>query len=210
MHFWDNISHYFNAHKTTYIDSGYFNNPKPIDANVIENNNCIAIGHSLGLIKLIRHNIKFKAIIGINSFINFLGNDPVLKRNRTLEYKALLLQFKRNPQLTLERFYQNCGLYSCENAPNTSQINIDSLQSEFSLLAENCTLPNNTPTLIIASKNDLITPLELIYDNFKKLKNVQIEEVNSKKHCLGLTESSLIYNKIKVFLNEHISSTNSK
>ena len=199
--FWQNLRRYFSEKTSMYIDLGYFSN---INIPSIHNTNItIGIGHSLGLTKLLESGIKFEFLIGINSFINFLGNNEKIRNKRMLEYKAMIRNFKNNPQTTLDHFYKICGIQPLD----TCSLNKEAIFSDLVLLKQSYLLPTTVPTLIIASKNDLIVPLDLVYDNFQHYHNVNIELIDSSSHVLGFMEPLLVASKILSFINGKIKNT---
>ncbi len=205
IQFWNNIKNYFSLENinTIYLDLGYFGNS---NSNLLEhiqqekNTQFIGVGHSLGLIKLLSLNIKFKALIGLQSFINFLGNDSQLHKKRKLELILLKQQFNHDPISALKRFYQRASLHVNFNQHNKYNfLNRNLLMQDLNLLSLNCTLDPDIPLLIIAAQDDVIVPPELILDNFSKLSNAVIDMLNIGQHGLGYQCSELIYRKIKSF-----------
>ena len=203
--FWHFIKPYFSNTPCTFLDSGYFGGEIQLK-NQKTNNTYIGIGHSLGLIKLLGLKVKFKALIGINAFINFKGFDALLHKKRTIELTLFKKNFQKDPLKTLDHFYENCGL-SKADIPNFNEkikkINTHRLLEHLNLLFTQVTLKKEVPTLIISSKNDLVVPLALIKDNFEGKNKSQIKILSHKGHLLGLEKPKEVYDTIKHFLNEH-------
>jgi pimeloyl-[acyl-carrier protein] methyl ester esterase len=158
----------------------------------------IGIGHSLGLIKLINLNIRFKALIGIQGFVNFLGSNDLLHRKRVIELKAMRRFFDTDFSKTLNSFYKRCGGL----IPNIMNLDMGILREEFDLLSRSFKIPKNIPILVIGAEDDLIVPPDLIMDNFKNLENVEVIFQPTGLHNLGAKDCSLVYKKIMGFLNE--------
>lgn len=201
--FWTNLAPYFSEHKCTFLDLGYFNK----QSLICEHNSkeLIGIGHSLGFMKLLELNLPFKYLIGINSFTNFLGFEPLLRSKRQVELQLLQRSFTKNPIVTLQAFYKRCGLKPLETVKE-ADLNLQSLQHDLQLLHD---LPSRhrlthsplIPTLIISADADVIVPRQIINDNFLHLANVTIEHAAFWQHALGAVEAAYIHTTITRFLD---------
>lgn len=201
-HFWDPIRPYFSLKKCIYLDAGYFGEKNINLLNLNTQNVFIGIAHSMGLIKLLSLNIKFKAIIGIHSFINFLGFDYLLRQKRIYALQAMQQYFRLDPKKFLLYFYRKNKLQSAEF--NKSSINNNLLLKELEQLYLSINLPKRTPTLILASRNDLVVPINLIADNFINNSNVNIIMHDNGWHNLCLEYSEFVFKKIINFLKNNI------
>ena len=190
---WGTLAPYFSKEQCTYLDLGYFGNK----CDFVKNDNVptIGIGHSLGFSKLLNLNIKFDYLIGLNSFINFLGNESNLHQKRELELTLLKKQFKKSPTTTMNNFYQTCGL-----SKKIEKINTQTAINDLNFLSQSFSIPHDIPVLIIGAKNDVIVPPEIIYDNFEKYSNVTIQILDQGKHGLGFFEAYEIREKIMNFI----------
>lgn len=218
--FWCKLTPYFSQERCTYLDLGYFNNPSeciadsqnrviPAGLEATEEA-CIGIGHSLGLLKLLNTGKSFDCIVGLNSFVNFLGNDPALRNKRNLELELLKQHFIQSPLSTLKRFYKRCGVPSFINQINKEKINTNRLRADLKLLKLNITPPAMIPILIMASEDDEIVPKALVHDNFDPYTNVKIEVTRNGKHRLGLLEVDKLYEKIMSFINDSVTNHSQK
>ncbi len=204
--FWKNLSVYFINEKCTYLDSGYFNHQYNYDdyfkLDLINDKNTklIGIGHSLGFIKLLNLNIKFDYIIGLNSFIQFLGNNPLIRKKREKELKALKINLINSPKETMKNFYQKCGVP--DDIENLDNLNLTTLINDLGYLSKtiNFILPDNT--LILGAKDDVIVPSSLLYDNFNQFNNVKIKLMENGKHSLGFLEDRYLSDIIINFTND--------
>lgn len=196
--FWTNLASYF-AHETcTYMDLGYFGQSNYKLTNT-SGGQLIGIGHSIGLIKLLNLNIKFDYLIALNSFINFLGNDELLRDKRTIELAALKHQFIKNTVPTMQKFYKRCGVSFQPNY--IENINITKFLEDFTILAKSFDLYKDTPTLIIGAKDDIIIPPKILHDNFSSYQNVQVKIIDNGKHSLGFTQTAYVASQIMSFIN---------
>lgn len=103
--FWERIAPYFSQEKCSFIDLGYFNNR--VDIQCLQEQRIVAIGHSIGLSKLIS-TYSFDYLIGLNGFINFLGSDLAIytadtskvdrKMSGELAQRTLVREHKRIPK----------------------------------------------------------------------------------------------------------------
>ena len=184
-------------------DQTDFKTSLPTSAEV----NYIGIGYSLGLMKLLSLPLKFKALIGLQSFINFLGFDPILAAKRRCTLNTMCENFRTNPQLTLNQFYKTCA--GNANAFEKQKIhlispNFQKLNQDLTMLYTSCSLPLDIPLLILGTARDKIVPPELIYDNFAKVKNVQIHFYDTGGHILGYQHPDIVSKKILDFIHEFV------
>lgn len=201
--YWSDLSEKFVDAEQSFLDLGYFNNPQLEPQHDTKGKINIGIGHSLGFTKLLKLDVKFDYLIGLNSFINFLGNDPSLHTQRKTELESLIYGFERAPKLTLKKFYKRCGYEHEHNY--LDQLQYDTAIQDLHLLFEKQDFCKNqhVPTLIIGSDDDIITPALLIEDNFKMCTNVEIQILNHGRHALGSTELNVISQKIYEFIYEY-------
>lgn len=188
---WNPLIRYFKGNILHLIDLGYFNRPSILPD--LSGKKLVGIGHSLGLIKLIDLELNFDHLIGINGFINFLGNDAKLRSNRSAGLRAFRRSFISDPIKIVKDFHDRCGVKI-----NFSDINYELILSDLDLLKEKRNL--NTKTFIFTSKDDLVVPLELAKDNFTDNNLVKLEINNFGKH--GILQPKIIYEKIISFIND--------
>lgn len=198
--FWNNLVPYFAQEKYTYLDQRCLNQPTTFITKHQER--VIGIGHSLGLLKLLQFYNNFDCLIGLNSFVNFLGNDLCLKNKRYFELELLKQHLINNPIATLRAFYHRCGTPSFIDKINRETLDLDLMLSDLELLTLNLTPPASTPMLIITSKNDEIVPLKVVYDNFLPYPNTKIVVTNHGQHGLGFLEEYYVYKEIMSFIDE--------
>jgi pimeloyl-[acyl-carrier protein] methyl ester esterase len=200
-HFWDPLAPYFKNEQCTYLDLGYFGPVVPFTGNA--NHSLIGIGHSLGLSKLLSLNKPFDYLIGLNSFINFLGYNPLLRQQREQELTLLKQHFIQSPLPILKGFYQRCGLPECINSGSLKQINKNDLLADLDSLYASVKTPT-IPTLIIGTKDDPIVPPVVLHDNFDQCSTVKLDIISKGKHGLGFFKTDIIYKKIIRFINASI------
>ena len=199
--FWDSLRPYFTGVDAVYLDLGYFMEGRAADRPYENYDSCdsidfIGIGHSLGLMKLMSLNIKFKYLIGLHGFVHFLGFDQQLHRRRERELMHLTKQFIRSPESTLMKFYQRAGVtwdLSARNAFNQMR-----LLEDLASLAH--PMQSSVPMLVLGSNDDKITPPELIEDNFSHHAYVTVHILNHAQHGLGYLKPELVYKQIRAFL----------
>lgn len=194
--FWKNLSPYFFEKKCIYLDLGYFEEKVEPCLNGTDTK-FIGIGHSLGLLKLLQLNINFEYLIGINSFVNFLGNDQELQTIRKNDLQVLKDNFIVSPDTTLKNFHRRCGMpYEIKN------INKQIALNDLNLLFTKFDVSHKTPLLVIGSSDDVIVPKKIIYDNFESYSNVSLQIIDGGKHGLGFFKADSIYEKIMSFVND--------
>lgn len=185
--YWDNICHELDG------DVRYFNPDMSLD-NSVQN---IAIGHSIGFLKLNNSGLRFDHIIGLQGFLNFCGNGSKMRVVREHNLKQTTDMFIQNDKdVALEQFYKACGIDDTNNRSNT--------ESKQDLLTDLEMMKNNyeycgISTTILGSPNDFIVPLSLIKDNFRNLPKVKIIEANVSHHALGYKDIDLVLRVLKIF-----------
>ncbi len=173
--FWQNLTPLLAPHTVYTVDLGYFGNPKPFPTS----GTWIGIGHSLGLIKLLQTRLTFSALIGLNSFLNFLGPFSLHER-REKELLKMIQSFEKDPEKTLASFYKMCGV---DFQVTRDHINKALLLNDLkSLFVDYSELLPPIPCLSLESKNDIIVPLECGLGHYPKVTQPILEE---GRHGLG-------------------------
>lgn len=197
--FWERIAPYFSQEKCSFIDLGYFGNR--VDNTYLCNQRVIGIGHSVGLSKLISMYSNFDYLIGLNSFVNFLGSDQIERKKRQKELNALRLSFLKDPDSAIKNFYIRCDIEELIECTDFSSLNRDLILSEFEWLQKEYKLPE-VPTLILSSNDDLVVPHAITSDNFSKQQYIKIDSIMNGGHALGFRKPLEVYRKIMSFLND--------
>jgi pimeloyl-[acyl-carrier protein] methyl ester esterase len=198
-HFWERIAPYFSQEKCSFIDLGYFKNRS--DHQYLYDQKIIGIGHSIGLSKLISMYSNFDYLIGLNSFINFLGSDQTIYKKRQRELKTLRSSFLKDTDSTLRDFYSRCGAPELIECNDFASLDLDLILSDFEWLQKEYKLPE-VPTLILSSDNDIIVPHAIASDNFLKQPWVKRDSIMNAGHALGFRKPVEVYEKIMSFLND--------
>lgn len=201
--FWKNMCSFFTSEECYYWDLGYYNN---FDVHFLQpqpSTKIIGIGHSLGLLKLVHCGMKFDLLIGINGFINFLGNNEQLRKKRQRELKVLKNSYIKDAQKAIINFIQRCGLSVEELSINLNSVYKAQLLQDLDFLEKDLkrSLP---PTCIIAAEDDMIVPKVLVEDNFDDLSNVKQIFLKTGGHSLGFHCAGQIKLLIDDFLNEKL------
>jgi pimeloyl-[acyl-carrier protein] methyl ester esterase len=197
--FWKNLSDYFIVDECIFLDLGYFNSEPDF---FIHNREGIfvGIGHSLGLLYLTHLKIKFDILIGLNGFINFLGNNHILHGQRKVELERLMQHFLYSPQKTLKNFYQRCGVSIDHDL--LSSFHQERLLESLENLKSSIVIPKNIRILIIGARDDQVVPVELLNDNFADHPNVRMVLLDEGKHGLGFLKAADVFKNIMNFINE--------
>lgn len=156
----------------------------------------IGIGHSIGFQKLNNSGIIFKALVGLQGFLNFCGNKPVqrsfLKKNLT----KMIASFSKNKTKSLRFFHQLCGT----NLSFPTNFPLECLLKDLHSLGqsyEHC----KCPTLIIATDKDPVVSRDIIINNFQRLPQVTIDFIDANHHLLGFLQPNEVMTRIKHFLS---------
>lgn len=172
-----------------------------MDNTYLCNQRVIGIGHSVGLSKLISMYSNFDYLIGLNSFVNFLGSDQIERKKRQKELNDLRLSFLKDPDSAIRNFYIRCDIEELIECTDFSNLNRDLILSEFEWLQKEYKLPE-VPTLILSSNDDLVVPYTITSDNFSKQQYIKIDSIMNGGHALGFRKPLEVYRKIMSFLND--------
>lgn len=191
---WDILGKKFPKDNCIFLDQGYFSDK---ELSILDDGKTtfIGIGHSLGFIKLLELKVKFSALVAIQGFLNFLGHGQHLYCKRSLELETMKRHFEIFPFKTLQSFYTKCGI----DFPNISALDKELLRKDLNQLSLKFELPKEVPLIVLASKDDVVVPPELVRDNFK---NERIFFHDKGLHGISALNCDFIFNKIMDFLDE--------
>jgi pimeloyl-[acyl-carrier protein] methyl ester esterase len=157
----------------------------------------IGIGHSVGFQKLNNSGINFDFLVGLQGFLNFCGSEPSEKKLREENIDRLGKMLVADAVQTLKTFYDACRYPD----PVPENISVDDLAADL-LSMKKSHAHCGRPTLIIGSDEDQIVPMSIINDNFDRMPNVVVEEINGVVHSLGFFKAKEVSEKIKDFIDE--------
>ncbi|MFH1066543.1 MAG: hypothetical protein V1746_01380 [bacterium] len=198
--FWNHLKEHFAAHPCLFWDLGYFNEPSRPLPEKESQTEWFGVGHSLGLIQLLQSDVPFKGLIGLQSFLNFLGNDSRLHQARARFLEKMIADFQKNPLASLKTFHAQCEIEF--EIPKTMNANL--LQQDFQKLKTDFSnLTPKIPCLILGSSDDPIVPPRLLEDNFKHAPHIQIALHSSGLHGLGCKETGFVLQQIQNFVESH-------
>lgn len=197
--FWKPVTSLLRDFPMYSIDLGFINN-NLISDDIIQliseqQQNTIAIGHSLGFLYLLKQfPYKFHHYVAINSFLRFSKNDdyPAGVPPRILQ--RMSKEIDKNVHSVLSQFYQQCQ--SSDSIP--SKINPVQLKTGLQYL-EIEDFRNNLPLLsdkltVIASDNDPVVSAAMTKDSFK---THPIHWVQDTTHILPITQPDLCAETIR-------------
>ena len=186
--YWKHLVPLFFPHRVHVIDQGYFRKPIPFPCS----GTWIGVGHSLGFIKLLQSSLSFSALIGINSFLEFLGPASI-RTKRHNELLAITKSFKEHPIHTLSSFREGCGMP--HQGIDEECLNKDLLLNDLKSLAHDYSalLPARVPCLSIESSNDPIVPLACGLGANQGVSRIIIE---ANGHSLGLHHALAVKNEM--------------
>lgn len=215
IYFWNNLLDYFQDYNISCLNLGYFNDEhndailfelERIKADIIKTpyKKIIGVGHSLGMIKLVQSGINFDALIGLNSFISFLGYSSILRSKRIKELDFFRQNLFKSPKSCLAHFYNRCGITDYR-LYDLNLLNINKLNFDIDELSKEYSFKENIPTLVLGAKDDIVVPENVLHENFDSLPNVKLEILKSGKHGLGYLEYESVANRIKCFCAKYLS-----
>jgi pimeloyl-[acyl-carrier protein] methyl ester esterase len=184
---WDPLLSFIPSEPVLFLHRDYFGTSDE-SLHLSKEISWIGIGHSLGFIRLLQHQFPLQAIIGIQAFTNFLGNNPILNKQRTRFLHNFNKQFSKDPTTTAHSFQKMCGIELHEN-----YINVARLAEDLTLLkaSHSFMMP---PCLVIGSMDDPIVPNQLILDNFSR--NVDVHFFPKGGHNIMQAMPQLLWKQI--------------
>lgn len=198
--YWNQLQKFYTPVDCINWDLGYFKDLNQDIPEIGEGDELIGISHSLGLTKLLQSRIKFKAIIGIQGFVNFQGNNAALYKVRSKLLDEMISNFRNTPIESLSKFYEDSGFILPPSY--IASANFTRLLNDLESLKQDYTnLIGNTPCLILGSEDDpKITP-HVLKDNFSCASSVKLVIHSSGKHALGYTHTDYVSDQINSFLD---------
>jgi pimeloyl-[acyl-carrier protein] methyl ester esterase len=143
---------------------------------------------------------NFEYLIGLNSFINFLGSDQTIYKKRKKELQALRSSFLKDSDSTLRNFYFQCSAQELIKYNDFSNLDLDLILSDLQWLQKEYKLPE-VPTLILSSDDDIVVPNIITSDNFSNQPWVKRARITEAGHAVGFRKPAEVYEKIMSFLN---------
>lgn len=189
------------------FDSGYWKNLIPLldseyeffdsSFRVSERKDYVGIGHSLGFLKLNNSEIKFRALVGLQGFLNFCSSEP--SRNSFLQknLNRMMINCERDTERFLEFFRKLCG-YEGEVEKKFSKEELLKDLESMKYSYEHC----GVPTLIIGSKQDKVVEPQILQDNFSNNHSIQLKYIDEVNHTLGFSKAEEVFQLIQAFLKE--------
>lgn len=157
----------------------------------------VGIGHSIGFLKLNNSGIKFKALIGLQGFLNFCGNNQIRKNIREKNLNRMIELCSKTPEDFLRFFYKSCDYH--ENIPeNISKYELISDLNMMKFSYSHC----KVPTLIIGSHSDKIIEPSILEDDFNDEKSIQLKYIDDISHNLGYSKPKETFSMITDFLEK--------
>ena len=155
----------------------------------------VGVGHSLGFLKLNNSRIKFRALIGLQGFLNFCGTNPTQKKLLQKNLDRMIFAFKKDLKHSLEFFYNFCGY----DGAIPDNLSVEKLISELEMMKSSfyhC----KAPTLIIGSYDDPVVEKNILIDNFQNKNQITLKFLDNAKHSLGYQKSKEVFDMIQIFL----------
>lgn len=163
--YWQPLLEHFPNTPTFVWDCGYYAPDslaviKPLPSSDTSNTHWLAVGHSFGVVQMLQSGFAFDGIIGLQSFLNFLGDDTTVASQKK-GLSVMQKQFEKDPEALMKGFYKSCQLPEAfqpdAKQANAARLGVDlaALETDYSSLAETY---GDLPSLWLASENDAIVP----------------------------------------------------
>ena len=164
------------------------------ELNLDKSKTYVGIGHSLGFLKLNNSGLKFEALVALQGFLNYCGSLDRMQKVRKIALQKVRNKIIENKNESLRQFRSFCGY--ADNV--TTDILLSTLLAELEMM-EHSYKHCGVKTLVIGSSDDVIVPMSIINDNFSKLSNATILQLDYAKHALGYIKSQVVVEKIREF-----------
>ncbi|MBT4770625.1 MAG: alpha/beta fold hydrolase [Rhodospirillaceae bacterium] len=203
--FWSPLCTALKGVETRIADLGFFGAPRVIDPP--RDRPVIAIGHSLGLLWLLKNRpFAWQGLVSISGMPRFLRSDSFPHGVAPRFLDRMKSRFSKDPLLTLNEFRSRCGWPDDEKAP----MNMDTLR-----LAEGLewlsdwdvrqSLENETaPVLALAGDDDAIVPWALSQSVFGQRDLSELHCAKGGSHVLPYAQPQWCADRIDDFLGKVI------
>ena len=191
--FWKPVANLFQGFTIDYIDLGYLDNQVTSDKalQIIQKNqdNIIAIGHSLGFIYLLKQfPLKFYHYVAINGFLRFSKADDFASGVPLRILQRMSKNIEKDSSAVLSQFYEQCQYHQTPSLI----LNIEQLKIGLEWLEKNdfrsCLSTIQNRLTVIASDHDPVVSKEMTSHSFK---NQPIQWVEDKTHILPIKKPEL-------------------
>ena len=156
----------------------------------------IGIGHSIGFQKLNNSGIKFKALIGLQGFVNFCGDEGRVHQMISKNLDKMIRLFSENVEKARAAFVQSCKYDKQINESDSLEILLQDLE-DLKRKYNHC----GCKSLVIGTTGDPIILKEILKDNFSHNPNVTLKFVQGEHHVLGWKDAKVVSQMIQEFLN---------
>ncbi|GHT92742.1 hypothetical protein FACS1894122_06970 [Alphaproteobacteria bacterium] len=151
----------------------------------------IGIGHSIGFVKLLEKEKNLRAIVGLQSFVNFLSDDPQLHRKRSMILEKTIAAFEKYPVEVWREFRQDSPEISLE------QLNYDLLLEDLKKLRLKYFVPAGLEHMILATRDDPVLDAAVVEGDFPD----KVKFLECPGHCLGYKNAKAVYDEIMKFVD---------
>lgn len=163
-----------------FFDRGYFGNPDSLDQPALWKNESVVFTHSFGL-----HFLAKKDLSQVKKLIVFGGFIHITTQKTTKDtISRLIKSLKKFPKLTLERFYQECGVEQEVQEAINLPLLIDDLMALKTKGLDVEALKQIPEILLVHGTDDRIAPLEKAIELHKLLSNSRLVTLENQSHAL--------------------------
>ena len=160
--------------------------------------NYVGVGHSLGFLKLNNSGVNFRALVGLQGFLNFCGSEPGHRKILQKNLERMMKECEKNPTRFLKFFHKLCGHDRQFDLQNFSKENLINDLKIMRNSYKHC----GSPTLILGSHEDKIVEDMILKDNFENKKNIRLRYIDGVNHTLGFSKPKETVEAIRHFLME--------
>ena len=202
--FWNNLKVFFQHYPTVMWNLGYYQeSPSKLLPQKQGAMTWIGVGHSLGFAKLLTSGFPFDALVGLQAFAHFLGNEPGLNARRRKEFLFFKEQVITAPLEKVIEFQEFSDAAILEKyhvllREDRLKQDLEALTLNYNRIFE----ATKIPTLILGSRGDTVVPTPLLEDNFSDYSHVSCQIHPSKGHALGHHHAPWVAEQVQAFLKQ--------
>ncbi|GHU13552.1 alpha/beta hydrolase [Alphaproteobacteria bacterium] len=193
--YWDNLFPLFSDFPCRFLCAEYYQRDVSVtlseNARVADTVTLVGIGHSIGFVKLLEKEKNLRAIIGLQSFVNFLSDDPQLHKRRSMILEKMIAAFEKYPVEVLREFRQDSSEIS------VGQLNYDLLLEDLKSLRLKYSVPAGLEHMVLATRDDPVLDASVVEGDFPD----KVKFLECPGHCLGYKNAKAVHEEIMKFVD---------
>ena len=197
---WSQIAPCFPDYEVSYFGADYIRGG-PLSVDAIPDRS-IVVGFSFGLVQAL-----LSKPVSLYGVVSICGFDSLENRGRGDAVRNIQAGFARNPYAQMRGFWSNCGIARFADDGNLNDAELErGLRDMLELDARPQLNALTCPVLALASRDDLIVPIEVTDAVFSNadLGGASVVMSETGGHALPLTRGAWCVAQINEFLEAHV------